>query len=437
MAFFNAASLSAGRRNLRRAPQSTAATFDNASASEGKHNFESAETVQTRRDFSLSSGNAGEVRKYQLYVRNFNIEVWLDALGSATFDTIIVPVSRPDAKAILRSNVHEQLQKEGLTLDDPALGLDSLVERLGSAMQMLGAQEHGVFVKTSSRSAKDFADPAVLRDVFLTKRRLMGAESSVQNENHDMIAMSYASMALLRMRTPEQVMNIFSNSERIWHDMQLALACDSAEDCGDNEADGSVIEPWNESLAVRRWVEIEPDMEFRCFICGGTLTAVSQYRHLLHFPRLARHSAQVLQTLQEFVEDIVTPRLSGLFPKDDYILDLALELDPSQGANCILASGSDGAGFSAAAGALPITRTWVIEVNPFFDTTDSALYSWTKDASLLMGQGHLEGGGTNPVSVNQGGTPDFRFRSRPAKGASSLMYGTWRDIMASAEKKGT
>ena len=92
-------------------------------------------------------------------------------------------------------------------------------------------------------------------------------------------------------------------------------------------------------------------------------------------------------------------------------------------------SDRNGEGFSCPVGALPITRTWVIEVNPFFDTTDSALYSWTKDTSLLMGQE-----ASNARNGTQKTKPDFRFRSRPAKGASSLMYGTWRDIMASGEK---
>merc|ERR1719387_1523062 len=108
------------------------------------------------------------------------------------------------------------------------------------------------------------------------------------------------------MKSPEQVMAIFGKSERIWHDMKLALACDDEDDDGGGDE-------WAEALAVRRWVHIEPDMEFRCFVCSGTLTAISQYRHLLYFPRLVQHSAQLRQTLCEFV-DSIAPRLAGLFP---------------------------------------------------------------------------------------------------------------------------
>ena len=280
-------------------------------------------------------------------------------------------------------------------------------------MNAMGAAESGVFVKTSSRSAKDFADPDILRTCFLSKRAEMirAADGDLSppdddDENRNMIAMSYASMELLRMKSPEQVMAIFGKSERIWHDMKLALACD-------DEDDGGGGGEWAEALAVRRWVHIEPDMEFRCFVCSGTLTAISQYRHLLYFPRLVQHSAQLRQTLCEFV-DSIAPRLAGLFPKDDYILDLAVELDPSQSAAGIM----DNAGRSHD-DTLPIVKTWAIEVNPFFETTDGALYSWTRDAAVLMGSS----------SDETTGRPDFRFRTQPAKGASSLMYGSWREIM--------
>jgi hypothetical protein len=164
-------------------------------------------------------------------------------------------------------------------------------------------------------------------------------------------------------------------------------------------------------------------MEFRCFVSGGVLTAVSQYRHLLCFPRLVRHADQVLQALRSFVDTVAAPRLKGLFPADDYILDLAVELNPSQGAANVMVGSSSSSSSSSDSGSsapLPITRTWAIEVNPFFETTDAALFSWTKDADILMGR-TTTGGAT---------APDFRFRSSPAKGASSLMYGSWREIMA-------
>ena len=76
-------------------------------------------------------------------------------------------------------------------------------------------------------------------------------------------------------------------SDRCWHDMELALA---------------QRESWTESLVARAWVDLEPDMEFRCFVSRGQLTAISQYRHLVYFPRLVALREKVLAV--DAVEDL-------------------------------------------------------------------------------------------------------------------------------------
>lgn len=141
-----------------------------------------------------------------------------------------------------------------------------------------------------------------------------------------MIGMSYASREQLRMRTAKQVLQIFSRSERIWHDMHLAL----------NQ--WKIRNAWNEqqqSLVVRQWIKFELDMEFRCFIAGGRATAIFQYRHLCFFPRLVVNRDLVLAALTAFLQDSCLPALKGVFPMDDYVLDLGVELDPSNGFNIL------------------------------------------------------------------------------------------------------
>ena len=79
---------------------------------------------------------------------------------------------------------------------------------------------------------------------------------------------------------------------------------------------------------------------------------------------------------------------------------------------------------------------WCVEVNPFFDTTDAALFSWKYDAAVLMGRSDgvhsEEAGGEAAVGVPE---PEFRYRTAPAKGASSLVYGCWREIMSEKDEQ--
>jgi hypothetical protein len=321
-----------------------------------------------------------------------------------TFETQFVEVTKEDAQQFI--DLYKAHQNQSLETGQPSLPgslLPVLSANLQKTMDAIGDAEYGCFVKTSSRSAKDHANLAQLKSRFQNAlQKVTHKASSAVDENAKLIAMSYASMELLRMYSCEQVLSIFSQSERIWHDMELALAPKNPEQ----------EMAWEESIAVRKWVNIEPDMEFRCFVYNGRLTAISQYRHLVHFPRLVANQDPLLKAMVAFF-DVVRPNLFGSFPEDDYILDLAVELQP----------GCDGEGIL---GHEPfqneaeptIKKIWIVEVNPFYETTDGCMYSWKHDWGIISGTA-----AAGSVSV------DLRLRSAPARGASSLIYGAWKDIL--------
>lgn len=97
---------------------------------------------------------------------------------------------------------------------------------------------------------------------------------------------------------------------------------------------------------VRQWVDIDPDMEFRGFVVDGTLTALSQYHHLVFFPRIQRVHSQIADAVRSFFAEEVSGRLASAYPR--YIIDFGLVWPAS--------------------GAAP--QIHVIELNPFYSTTD-------------------------------------------------------------------
>lgn len=157
----------------------------------------------------------------------------MEALGKHTFPTDLVAFSPEEARELVR--LYES--RETAVVTDVSGVLEDLQSRLQGSMDKF----KGCFVKTSSRSAKDFAEKERLRKAFGSVLAVLDS-----SENSKMIAISYASMELLRMKNAKQVVKNFVQSERIWHDMQLALA----------QAETS----WHESIVVREWVDIEPDM---------------------------------------------------------------------------------------------------------------------------------------------------------------------------------
>jgi hypothetical protein len=249
----------------------------------------------------------------------------------------------------------------------------SLIERLGVEIAHADpAGRDGVFVKTSCRSAKDAA-PGLARFKDAYDSALARASSN-PTANDKLVAMLEAGLEALRYRTPADAVVSLLRSERVMQDMLMAL---------------DYPDRFVEHLAVRPWVDLEVDLEFRGFVVDGALTALSQYNHLAFFPRLQGLRSELLNAITAFFEGNVRDPLASEYPQ--YVVDFAVVLD-SHGA---------------------ITKVWVIEINPFLETTDGCLFDWKRDREVLEGAHH------QPV--------EFRLTAGPRAGAIAMLHPAWRD----------
>ncbi len=89
-------------------------------------------------------------------------------------------------------------------------------------------------------------------------------------------------------------------------------------------------------------------MEFRGFCYKGKLNALSQYHHLMYSPKLLEMKESLGERILNYFETDVKPKFSTL--DFSYIIDFAVTKD----------------------------KIWVIELNPFLETTDGCLFSWQK-----------------------------------------------------------
>ncbi|KAA8579963.1 hypothetical protein FQN60_005498 [Etheostoma spectabile] len=107
-------------------------------------------------------------------------------------------------------------------------------------------------------------------------------------------------------------------------------------------------------LVLRKWSELIPGGEFRCFVKENKLIAISQRDYTQYYQHVWKQEDQICHAIQGFFSQ----HIQYNFLDEDFVFDVYRD---SQG------------------------RVWLIDVNPFGEVTDSLLFSWEE----LTGGGEI------------------------------------------------
>eukprot|EP00286_Rhodomonas_abbreviata_P010173 CAMPEP_0181324830 /NCGR_PEP_ID=MMETSP1101-20121128/20581_1 /TAXON_ID=46948 /ORGANISM="Rhodomonas abbreviata, Strain Caron Lab Isolate" /LENGTH=374 /DNA_ID=CAMNT_0023433057 /DNA_START=77 /DNA_END=1198 /DNA_ORIENTATION=+ len=334
-------------------------------------------------------------RTYQSTVMDINLEEWIDLIPEHTFPSKMMEISPDDADIFVKSYLEFEAHMDRATVQGerrgmrqaacsfvPSAEVQERTRGLEGRLQKVidevkdGDPTASVFIKTSCRSPKDApTSQGKLRDVYSA----MVSADPDQSENARIAHLLRAGLEVMRVREANDALGLLTKSRRIWQDMTLAL---------------EHKDRWNQHIIVRKWQDIDVDMEFRCFVSGGQMTAISQYNHLCFFPHLVEKQESIKQLLLRFFNEELRDKLSHKF--ENYVVDLAIVKCDSQQ-----------------------QRVMVIELNPFLETTDSACFNWVSNRALLEGKGGQRGEHTCEMRVTE----------HCMLGAKSLMEETWRSLM--------
>ena len=78
--------------------------------------------------------------------------------------------------------------------------------------------------------------------------------------------------------------------------------------------------PWDLHIIVREWVDILPRQEYRGFVCGKKLNALSQYYDRCFFPELQGQEESITERVQTFFREKCVDRIE----LDEYIIDFLI-----------------------------------------------------------------------------------------------------------------
>jgi hypothetical protein len=142
----------------------------------------------------------------------------------------------------------------------------------------------------------------------------------------------------MECRTPNEIYLLFKSSDFITHDLGHAF-----DDTADQTTTPDPEIPYH--LVLRKWITLNPSVEFRCFVRDRRLIALCQ-RDLNHFDFLFT----MQDKLRDRVQDFFDTKLRDTFPDPNFTFDVYLPP--------------------------PHDKVWVVDINPWAVRTDPLLFSW-------------------------------------------------------------
>ncbi|KAJ3427280.1 cell division cycle protein 123 [Anaeramoeba flamelloides] len=327
------------------------------------------ETQDRSKPLLQSEFTEEEINKYQKDTLFANMENYYDLIQDFTFPTKFVPLTQNHAKFFIR--LYEKFYKnksQELILDESEVKeIDAIVEYLQPTFEEMKGTNDYVFIKSSSRSAKD--SPIYKGRFYQMFSEKMGNYKEL-TVNNMLKSIQETGFQLLKVYKLRDLLIEWGTSNRICEDMKLAL---------------DHTDQWNQNFVVRTFFEIPSDMEFRGFVKNGKLNALSQYNHVCFYEPLVELKEQIGNVCREMFEKKIQPQLEEKY--SDYIIDF-----------CFV----DG----------DLAKPKIIELNPFQFSTDGCLFSWKTERNIL-----------------ENGPFEFRILENIIEGVELKMGKKYRDLM--------
>jgi D123 len=147
----------------------------------------------------------------------------------------------------------------------------------------------------------------------------------------------------LQCQTPNDIYMLLKSSDFITHDLEHAFDDTDPEPSEPQENPSTDSIPYH--LVLRKYFNLNPSLEFRCFVRNRTLLCMCQ-RDLNHFDFLFSMRDMLVSRIQTFFNE----KLKDTFPEPNFVFDIYVP--PPHG------------------------RIWLIDINPWALRTDPLLFSW-------------------------------------------------------------
>ncbi|KAF9891298.1 hypothetical protein FE257_004153 [Aspergillus nanangensis] len=171
----------------------------------------------------------------------------------------------------------------------------------------------------------------------------------------------------LECRTPNDIYLLLKSSDFITHDLEHPF-----DECVPSPAEPSTSSSSEPSvpyhLVLRKYVNFNPSLEFRCFVRDRVLLCICQ-RDQNHFDFLFPMRDALRSRIQAFFDE----KLKDTFPDPSFVFDVYMPP--------------------------PHQRVWLVDINPWAVRTDPLLFSWLEILQMKDPIGIQEEDGTQEQFV--------------------------------------
>ena len=271
-------------------------------------------------------------------------------------------------------NIFKELTIESRIIKLPSEFIDYLLED-GVVMPRSVDEDDHEIIDGDRGSMEEWSDneedgayspvfPTLEKDVKNAIKDLGGSVFPKLNWSAPRDACWISADGTMRCESFKDICLLLKSSDFVAHDLTKAFEyCEDSTDCM----------PLNGfELVLRRWVEISPAMEFRCFVQKNKIIAISQRDHTNYYSFLEKVKDKVHTDITRFFNKFMKSK----FMESSFVFDV----------------------YTSKEGLVKL-----IDINPYSQVTDSLLFSWQEimDGELSCTDSYEEMQGEIRVILNE------------------------------------
>ncbi|KAI9482933.1 MAG: D123-domain-containing protein [Benjaminiella poitrasii] len=249
----------------------------------------------------------------------------------------VTPEGEPSGPILpLSEEFIEYLNAEGIYLPEDGQPIAASIEEIDSDEEITEFNDNA----EENNELPNF--PEVEKEIKETIYEFEGAVFPKLNWTSPRDAAWITATQSLKCTSPFDVFLLLKSSDFINHDLNHAY-----EDCIDAEERENEQSKCRFNLVLRKWYDLQPSMEFRCFVKDQEIIGITQ-RDLNYYPFLIETQKDIEQSIYQFFEDVIRDEFDSI----NYVFDVYIQRNRN--------------------------KVYLVDFNPFSPTTDTILYDWNE-----------------------------------------------------------